>query len=608
MKRAKARARRETDRTAQARGPAAPAPAASPHRDAPPSAWLVLALLLATAAAFSPVVRNGFISMDDDVFVTANPMVARGLRAETVSWALRTTELANWYPLTRLSHLLDVSLFGMRAGGHHAVSLLWHAAAAAVLFLALRLATGAPWRAFLAAALFALHPLQVESVAWAAERSMVLSGFFLALTLWLWVRHARSPAPHRLAAALAAFALGLAAKPTLVTLPFLLLLLDLWPLGRLGAPGGAPWRVAPAALGRRLLEKAPFFALSAASCAVTLATQEGGGAMGAAAARLPLALRLGNAGIAYARYTGKLLWPAGLAVYYPHPAAGLQSGAAAAAWLGLGLATAAALLALRRRPWLAAGWLWFAGALVPMAGLVQVGSQAMADRYAYLPSIGLFVALAWTASEAAAALRLRGPAAAACALALLAALGGATALQARLWRDSGTLYAHALAVTRDNFVIENNLGNELLAAGRLREALPLLESAVRLNPAYADARRNLGTALHGAHRLPEAREQLGQALALRPDDADAHHVLGLVLYELGLPEEAVAHLREASRLRPGFVEAISNLGNVFYFTGRYEEAAAAYREALRLQPDFADARANLAVVLGALGRGAQPGR
>jgi len=607
--------RRRPRRSVGGAGPAAPVrdvavpaePAGAPGNRAGAAFWLGLVLVLLTAGVFSPVARNDFISMDDKIFIYDNATIRQGLNPATARWALFATENWNWYPVARLSHLLDVNLFGLRAGGHHLASLGWHAAAALLLFTALRLATGALRGSFAAAGLFAWHPLQVESVAWAAERSMVLSGFFCALTLWLWVRHVRRPSPASYSAALAAFALGLAAKPTLVTLPFALLLLDFWPLGRFRAAGPTPWRADPSLLGRRLLEKTPFFLLSAASSALTLATQEQGGAMGALAARLPIAVRLGNAALSYWRYLGKIFWPADLAVFYPHAAGGVPLGIAAVAALTLAAATACAILLSRRRPWLGVGWLWFLGIMVPMIGLVQVGSQQMADRYAYLPSIGIFVAVIWTARAAARSRESARAVVAVIAAVTLVGLGAATAVQAARWRDSLTLYEHALRATRDNYLIENNLGNELLRQGRLQEAIPHLETAIRLNPAYADAFLNLGDALSEAGRPEEARRHLEQALSLRPNDPGAHHSLGLVLYRLGRQQESIAHLEAAVRLRPDLVEALSNLGNVLYYSGRYEEAEARYQQALRLRPDFADARRNLAVLQQVLRRGRAQG-
>jgi len=320
----------------------------------------------------------------------------------------------------------------------------------------------------------------------------------------------------------------------------------------------------------------------------------------------PVGVRFGNAALSYWRYLGKLLWPADLALFYPHAAGGVPLGAAALAALLLALASAGALAGSRRRPWLGVGWLWFLGVLVPMIGAVQVGSQGMADRYALLPTLGIIVAAVWTAG---AALRGRGPALAGAAAAVLVGFGVATLVQSARWRDSVTVYEHALRATRDNFLVENNLGNELLRQGRVQEAVPHLEAAIRLNPSYPDAHLNLGDALQSAGRMEEAQRHLQEALRLRPGDGGAHHSLGLLSYRMGRTEESIAHLREAVRLRPDLVEARSNLGNVLYYTGRYEEAEACYLEALRQRPDFADARRNLAVlqrVLRSRGRGAPP--
>jgi Flp pilus assembly protein TadD len=465
-----------------------------------------------------------------------------------------------------------------------------HAAAAVALCAALHAMTGVLWRSFAASALFALHPLQAESVAWAAERSMVLAGLFFALTLLLWERHVRRPRLALYAAALCAFALALASKPIVVTLPLLLLLLDAWPLARLGPACGAT-----PAFGFRDLarEKAPFFALAGAAGILALIAQQHGGAVQSLEA-MPLGLRLANGALSFRGYLANLFWPSGLAVYYPPRLPPLPAGPVALSALLAVLLTGLACAQRRRRPWLFVGWSWFAIALLPTIGLVQVGTQAMADRYAYFPIAGASLAVVWQVSGTLRSRRPGSPLPILLAAAVLAPLGMATASQVRLWRDEVTLYTHALAVTSDNWMIEPALGNALAREERFAEALPHLQRAVRLSPGDPDVRYDLGNVLFRLGRLPEAEAAYREALRMRPSDADFQHNLGTTLVALGRLREAEAAYREALRLRPGNPVTHFLLGRVLALGGRSAEASARYREALRLQPDFAAAREELA--------------
>jgi protein O-mannosyl-transferase len=564
----------------------------------------VLAAALALLAALPYLVggvSRTFITLDDDHYIYENPQVRRGLTPETALWALTTTEHANWYPLRRLSHLVDVSLFGLDARGHHLVSVAWHVAAAVLLFAALRLMTGTTWRSFMVAGLFASHPLQVESVAWAAERSNVQAGLFFALALLLWARYARRRGTARYVAVVAACALGVVAKPVLMTLPLVLLLLDFWPLGRMSAPGAAPWRISPGLLRRRLKEQAPLFLLAAGSAAVAVLAHRQAGGITALEA-LPLGIRLGNAALSYVRYVGAALWPANLALLYPHPGRNLSIGAALAAALLLAAATALVLARARRRPWLAVGWLWFAGMLVPMIGIVQFGSHARADRFFYLPSIGLFTALVWFAAELPLTGWRRSAALGGFAGSALAALTVASAVQASYWKDSETLFRRTLAITKDNGLIQNNLAVLLQKMGRHEEAVAHAREAVRLRPADGEAFANLGVSLAALGRLEEAIASSREAVRLRPDSANTHAALGNALAAAGRHAAAVASYREALRLGTDRPEIPYNLGNSLVALGRHEEAVASYREALGLRPDHANAHANLAGSLAALGR------
>jgi Tfp pilus assembly protein PilF len=534
---------------------------------------LLAALVL---AVFAPVGSHPFAPIDDRDYLTENPGVAAGLSVGGVRWAFTTFHAANWHPLTWLSHQLDVQLFGLRPGPHHLVSLAVHVAATLALFAALALATGKPAAAALAAALFGVHPLHVEPVVWLAERKELLSTLcgLLAVLAWWW--YARRPGVGRYLVAAAAFALGLLAKPMLVTLPLALLLLDVWPLGRLG-PGLDPRRL-PALIA----EKAPLLALSAASSAATLAAQRAGQTVISLGA-LPAADRVANALVAPLVYLRQALWPAGLAVYYPHAGGSIPWWAAAGAALALAAASAGAVLALRRRPWLAAGWFWYLGTLVPVVGIVQVGLQGHADRYTYLPLVGPFVAAAWELDRVARSRRAARAAVAALSVLAVAALAVVARAQVDRWRDPRVLLASAIAATGDNWLAQLDLGVSLLDAGLPAEALPHLEEARRLQPFYADAHYDVALAYAALGRHAEAAASYAYAARIRPGDADTWNNLGTELDALGRYEEAVARYREAIRLAPGFVAARENLARTLARLGRGAEAQREFNEALRLR-------------------------
>jgi tetratricopeptide (TPR) repeat protein len=521
---------------------------------------LAAALLAALVVfAFRGVAGLGFIEEYDDYqYVTRNPAVAAGLSAAGVRWAFGSVGYAyNWHPLTWVSHMADVSLFGLRPAGHHLVNLALHAASAALALLVLSRATGALWPAAAAAALFAVHPLRVESVAWVAERKDVLAVFLGLLTTAAHLRYARRPAAGRHAAVVALFALGLLAKPSLVALPACLLVLDWWPLNRLrrGAPAGER----PAAgfsAAALLLEKAPLALLAAGSAALTFVAQRRGGAMAAA---IPPAWRVENALVSCVRYLGDTAWPRGLAVFYPYPAGGVPAWQWAGAAAALAAISAAAVWARRRHPALLAGWLWYLATLAPVLGLVQVGEQAAADRYTYLPHLGLAVALAWGARDLGRRLPPLARVLPALAAAALVALVALTGRQIGVWRDGVTLFTHALAVNRDVWIAENNLGLYYLGRGDRDRALAHFREAVRIKPGHARSRYNLAVVLLELGDLPRAEEQFRAAVALDPGDAEAHANLGVVLMRRGAADEAIVHFREAVRLDPGDALAADHL-------------------------------------------------
>jgi tetratricopeptide (TPR) repeat protein len=528
-------------------------------------AWLPALLgagiLGLSLAVYRAAAGFGFVNVDDHLYVQANPVVQRGLSWDGLAWAFGSMHGANWHPLTWLSHMADVSLFGLDTGRHHQVSIFLHALDAALLFAWLRLATGSLWRSALVGALFAVHPLHVESVAWISERKDVLSTFFwlAAMLAYLgWVRH-RGALRYALLAV--AFALGLLTKPMVVTLPFALLLVDAWPLGRLGglAPGEPlDWR----RIGPLLREKVPLLVLAAASSAVTVVAQREGAV--SSLSGLPLGERAANAVVSCAAYLGDVFWPARLAVFYPHPAIG----GAPRAWetlafsAGLLVAVTVAALSCRRRcPWLPWGWLWFLGTLVPVVGIVQVGVQARADRYMYIPSIGILVAVAWQVGSLAGASRARRAAATTLSVAAVAALAFVARAQVETWRSSEALWRHATEVTERNWT------------------------------AWA----GLGDALHDSGRFEESVDAGSRSLRLYPRNARVWNVVGIGLARLGKLDESAAHLQEAVRLEPGYGEAWYNLGLSYGVMGDHARAAEALATAARLEPDDPNAWANLAV-------------
>jgi len=539
------------------------------------------ALLLAavTVGLFLPAVDHGFIVFDDDAYVTENPQVLGGLTREGLAWAFTSVARAgNWHPLTWLSHMLDVQLFGLDPRGHHLVNVLFHAAAAVLLFLLLRSLTGAGGRSLLAAFLFAAHPLRVESVAWVAERKDVLAAFFWLAATGLYLRFARRPGDGRLLPVVAAFALGLMAKPMVVTLPFTLLLLDWWPLQRVPVKG---WP-------RLAWEKAPLFALAALSSVITYRAQASAGAMSLARVS-DWTSRAANALVSYPRYLGSIAWPTRLSVYYPFPEGGIPAWQVAAAGALLLVLSAAALRWRLRRPYLLTGWLWFLGTLVPVAGFVQVGWQAMADRYLYVPAIGVFLAAAWAGGDLASRYVSRRFLAAAGTL-LLVGAGLLSFRQAGYWQDSATLFRHALTVTSGNWMAHFNLGHALLAQGDADGAIAQFQEELRLNPRDAEAYNNIGIALERKGDLVGAAASYRSALALDPSLAVAHNNLGGVLFSQSRLMESLACFSEAVRLRPDYVKARFNLAAVLDNLGRSEEAMRRYAETLALQPDHREAR------------------
>jgi protein O-mannosyl-transferase len=597
--------------------------------------WLMAILLvLVTIAVYWPATRCDFVNYDDQDYVTENLHVQGGLNREGLKWAFLNPVSANWHPLTMLSHMLDCQLFGLNPWGHHLINVLFHSLNVALVFLLLRHLTGAIWRSLMVAAVFAIHPLHVESVAWVSERKDVLSGFFGLLSLIAYVRHVRKPEvrsqksrtnlPASWVFFLSPFywlslfflALGLMSKPMLVTWPFVLLLLDYWPLERFKR--SRVWLL--------MMEKIPFFVLAAAASVVTFLVQKQGGSL---VENLPLGARIGNALISYCCYLGKMFWPTNLAVFYPHPGYWPRVNVLLA---GVFLCGISVLFFVKRGryPFLLMGWLWFAGTLVPMIGLVQTGMQAMADRHTYLPSLGVLILTIWGVYELTRGWRYHQIALSAAGSAAIVLCIAATRQQIGYWKDSETLFRHALAVTENSYIAHENLGMTLVKKGQIGEAIIQLREAIRLKPDFAEAHYNLGTTLakngqtdeaiiqfQEAIRLKpddaEARNNLGavllkdqtdeaiiqfqKAIRIKPDDAKAHNNLGIALGRNGQIDEAISQYREAIRLKPDDAALHYNLGNAFLKKGQTEEAISEYQEAIRLKPDYADAHNNLARAL-----------
>ena len=591
------------------RSPRAQQRAASPgpRTSNPYAAPAVCAVLLVlTATVFGPTVHHGFVNYDDEQYVVENPHVARGLTADGLRWAFTRSHASNWHPLTWLSHMGDVQMYGAtHAGGHHLTSVLLHAATAIILFLVLLQATRALWPSAFVAALFAIHPLHVESVAWVAERKDVLSGLFFALTLAAYLGYVRRPPsiPRYLLVA-GLFTLGLLSKPMLVTLPFVLLLLDYWPLQRFSmattssaAPAGQRSRVA--AVRRLGLEKLPLFALAAASALVTYAVQESArGSMW----HLTAWSRVANALNSYVAYLWKFLYPAQLAVFYPHPGEVLPTWKIAAACLVLGVISAAAVAWRRRHPYLLVGWLWYLGMLVPVIGVVQVGSQAMADRYTYLTHIGLYIAVAWGAMHVVgtSSSRRRMWAVGACVMIVILSAGARR--QVWYWKDSETLWRHALASTTRNHEAYNHLARALAARGEIDAAITLYRRALEIRPDLVEAHNNLGNVLAARGDKAAAVGHYKTALNIKPDYVEAHNNLGLALADDRQFEAAITEYRRALALDPGFAAAHYNLGNALAARDEIDAAIEHYERALDVRPDFAEVHNNLGTLLAARGQ------
>jgi tetratricopeptide (TPR) repeat protein len=534
---------------------------------------LAFLLILATLALYSPTLHNGFVNYDDPAYVTANAHIRQGLSWSNIRWAFTATVEANWHPLTWISHMADVQFFGLNPAGHHVVSILLHVINVLLLFFLLHRATGYTMRSAVVAALFAVHPLNVETVAWVAERKSLLCTLFFLLALWAYGWYVRQPGVARYLSVALLFALGLMAKPMVITLPFVLLLLDYWPLQRVGKTS------------KFFAEKIPLFAMSAASALITVYAQHRGGALGITVA-LPLNLRVKNAIYSYLAYIFKGIWPSHLAVFYPHPENSLGTWKVLAATVVLFMITVL-VWHFREKRYLLVGWFWYLGTMVPVIGIVQVGRQAMADRYVYIPFIGLFVIVVWLVADLFALVRVSRVAAIAITVAILSGYAAASYIQIGYWRNSITLFAHALQVTTNNGIAEDNLGAALMDVGRPDLAFSHFEAAVRLVPQLSTPHYNLATILHRQNQLDAAMHeyQLALTYTLDPTEAaQAHNNLGVLLTQQNQSTAAIAEFTAAIAANPDEQNSYLGRGSLEYQEHSLDAAFADFSHAAQIAP------------------------
>jgi len=606
---------------------------------------ICLLLVIATIVAFEQVRLSDFIGYDDPFYVTENPNVNDPER-QSILRAFTTTDVANWHPITWLSHMLDCRLFGLESAWHHITNLVLHIANTLLLFLVLKYMTSSVWPSVFVAAVFALHPVHVESVAWVSERKDVLSGFFWMLTMAAYLNYARKPRLGSYLLVFFALAFGLMAKPMLVTLPFVLLLLDYWPLSRFSRARKksdptqrdlqAENMKCPQYPALRLVaEKVPLLGLALISSIITYTVQQTAGAMNLLE-NYSVKLRIANALVAYLRYIGKIFYPRSLAVLYPHPVGSLPAWQPVIALVILVFISVAAVFLARRHRFLLVGWLWYLGTMLPVIGLVQVGNQAMADRYTYLPSIGIFIIVAWAVAELVKKFQLPKVLPAVSATLIVVILVICTRTQVRYWKNSLTLYEHTVAITENNYIMHNNyasalaregrddeavkhfkraieinpryfrahngLGNVYLKQGKINPAIDHFSQAIRIKPDYHKALNNMGIALKQQGKTELAIEKWKQALNVKPDYVNAHHSLALAMTEVGRYDEAVKHFKAALQLKPDWPEAHYNLASAYYRQGKLGLSVNRCARALSIKPDYIIARATMAYTLVEMGQ------
>ena len=568
--------------------------------------WIGVGLAVATLITYEPLRHNGFVGYDDDVYVTENVVVRSGLNTRTVAWAFTSMYAANWHPLTWLSHMLDVELFGPNPLGHHGTNLMLHLGSTLLLFGVLKSLTRSLWPSAFVAAAFALHPVHVESVAWVAERKNVLSGFFWILSLATYVRYTHRPGIGRYLLVLICFCLGLMSKPMLVTLPFVLLLLDYWPLGRLGCEGtqvtpmhessGRSAYTLPCHHALRLIaEKIPLFLLAAVSSWLTYYAQHEAGALNPWQ-DAPLMMKLWNALVSYLGYIQNLLLPFNLAVLYPYEAK-LPIWRILLAIFFLAFVSEKAYTSRLKRPYIAVGWLWYLGTLVPMIGIVQVGAQAMADRYLYIPAIGIFLIIGWMAVELVRKYRRAKLALAITACSVLVLWMGTTRAQIKHWQDSTSLFEHAIEVTQRNWLMHTNLGNTYAAGGEPDRAINQYKSAVDIQPTYYRAHFGLADTLRHQKRFDEALVHLKETARLKPDLNWLNLLMGMTLLGLDRPAEALPYLEQEAEIHPNHGDTRYSLGVALAAVGRYSEGLKHLLEVSHKMPHEANPKKEAAWIL-----------
>ena len=558
-------------------------------------ALIVLFLILSTLLVYWRVLKFDFVNYDDDLYIMDNPHVQDGLTVESIAWAFTTTQAGNWHPLTWLSHMLDNQIYGLNPGRHHLTNLMFHIANTLLLFFLFKKMTGQLWPSAFIAALFALHPLHVESVAWISERKDVLSTFFWMLTMWRYICFVRQGAIYNYMLVLLCYTLGLMAKPMLVSLPFVLLLTDYYPLNRLQLSNGRTTSQNWTMVSGLVLEKIPLFVLAIIASVITFFVQKHGGAV-ASLDMMPLQYRVMNALISYVSYILKMIYPFNLAVFYPQ-AETLAWWKVIGACLLILTISFLAIKTIKKSPFFIVGWLWYLVTLVPVIGLIQVGSQSMADRYTYVPFIGLFLIITWGSSQIINRMdhaKIILPLLAAVTLLTLMTV---TFIQVGYWKNSITLFEHALAVSNDNWLIHNNLASTLQEKGRIDEAIEHYQEAVRIKPKYARAHSNLGSVLHEQGQIDEAIKHYQEALRVKPDYVKVHNNLGMALQGQGQIDDAIKHYKEAVRIRPDYVEAHTNLGNALQEKGQINAAIKHYKKVVHIKPNFGEAHNNLGVAL-----------
>ena len=557
---------------------------------------ITLILILLTLVIYWQVKDCDFVDYDDQLYVTENNYIQDGLTYKGIVWAFTTFHAGNWHPLTWLSHMLDCELYGLNPMGHHWTSLQIHLTNTLLLFFILQYMTGALWQSAFVAALFALHPLHVESVAWVSERKDVLSTFFGMLTILAYIRYVKKRNLFRYSLVFILLSLGLMAKPMLVTLPFVLLLLDFWPLKRIKLPLKQPTGFQASNLPAMIREKIPLFATVAIFSILTIIAQQNVGALYPIEA-LPAKVRIANGLVSYASYIIKTVWPQNLAVFYPHPLGILSLWYVF--WVSFAIVGVSffSIRLFKQHPYLAVGWFWYLGTLIPVIGLIQVGAQSMADRYTYIPLIGLFIIVAWGMPDLLKKWHSNKIILVVFAIILISAFSARTYFQITHWKNSISLFKNAINVTGNNSESNNNIGIHLANAGRYEEAIYHYKEALKIKPNHVEALFNLGTALYDSGKTDEAILYLNKALITNPDHAYAHNNLANILYLRGKFEEAILHYKEAIKSNPEYPAAYANLANLLRFQGKFDEALFYFNKALEINPRHADTHYNFGILL-----------